>query len=131
MQNPVNRKKSGGNFPVKYPSYLMFYAYCGWKIAVLYNIIIICYLIYSESFPRFFSGLQDFACIIAVTNWPVKFVLFILVHIGGIFEHHCLNFLLVILWRSVLLVEETRVQVTAEKTTDLSQVTDKFYQKML
>jgi len=41
------------------------------------------------------------------------------------------NNISVIMWHSVLLVEETRVQVTAEKTTDLSQVTDKFYQKML
>ena len=54
MQNPVNRKKSGGNFLVKYPSYLMFHAYCAWKIAVLYNIIIICYLIYSSNFHYIF-----------------------------------------------------------------------------
>ena len=53
--NPVNWKKSGGNFPVKYPSYLMFHAYCAWKIAVLYNIIIICYLIYSSNFQYIFS----------------------------------------------------------------------------
>ena len=34
----------------------------------------------------------------------------------------------VISWRSVLLVEETKVP---EKTTDLSQVTDKFYHIMV
>jgi hypothetical protein len=36
------------------------------------------------------------------------------------------NNILVISWRSVLLVEETGVP--AEKTTDMSQVTDKLYQ---
>ena len=35
----------------------------------------------------------------------------------------------VISWQSVLLVEETGV--SGEKTTDLSQVTDKFYHIML
>jgi hypothetical protein len=38
------------------------------------------------------------------------------------------NNISVILWRSVLLVEETRVP---EKNTDLSQVTDKLYPIML
>ena len=38
------------------------------------------------------------------------------------------NNISVILWRSVLLVEETRV---SGETTDLSQVTDKLYYIML
>jgi hypothetical protein len=38
--------------------------------------------------------------------------------------------ILIILWRSVLLLEENEVHVL-EKTTDLSQVTDKLYHIML
>jgi len=38
------------------------------------------------------------------------------------------NNISVLSWRSVLLVEETGIQ---EKTTDLLQVTDKLYHKML
>jgi hypothetical protein len=44
------------------------------------------------------------------------------------------NNISVILWRSVLLVEETGVQVEnhrSEKTTDLSQVTDKVYHNVV
>jgi hypothetical protein len=39
------------------------------------------------------------------------------------------NNISVISWRSILLVEET--EVSGEKTTDLSQVTDKLYYIML
>ena len=40
------------------------------------------------------------------------------------------NNISVILWQSVLLVEETRVKYL-EKTTDMSQVSDKLYHIML
>ena len=40
------------------------------------------------------------------------------------------NNISVISWRSILLVEETRVP-GSEKTTDLSQITDKLYHIML
>ena len=41
------------------------------------------------------------------------------------------NYISVISWRSVLLVKEARVPAYSEKTTGLSQVTDKLYHIML
>jgi hypothetical protein len=48
---------------------------------------------------------------------------------GGI--NATFNNISVILWQSVLLVEETRKLEYLEKTTDLSQVTDNLYHIML